>query len=231
MNNKNEEGKVLIWIIVIIIISVIIYFLLPKEQPTEEIVDSRVQIFENLSIRLDNLSDVQPLSSGIIIIHNDETEFDFTGTLGPIELRPLAEIGEPEDLARFARAQAGVKHVITIDGIEPGQSDLRSLPRIVAAEGDIQLTIFTMAVKSNDGYIFFEDSIQTILGSGTPLFADNHDAGFEENTELASGFAGGQPDPERGEENIDNGERTTPQATVEEHTQLIEPLLRVQLVR
>ena len=85
-----------------------------------------------------------------------------------------------------------------------------------------------MPVASNDGYAFVDavkitDDAGNVISSTTN--AVNHDAGTEQNTEPGSGFEGGQPDPARGKENIENGVPTDePVAT---HPQLTSTILQV----
>jgi len=67
------------------------------------------------------------------------------------------------------------------------------------------------------------DENGTALSSTTD--AKNYDAGTEENAALGSGFEGGQPDPSRGEENIENGVPT--EEPVSMHPQLNETVMQV----
>lgn len=233
MYKNSERGGVIAWIIAIIVIILLIWFFLSSngsEAPVVNEENTQERTVSNLSVRLENLSGSQVLSKGVIIIHDDSFDFDFTGELAPAELESLAEVGEPEELALFASEQIGVEDVIIIDTpIEPGQSDLMELPQTLVSP-NTRLTIFQMAVMSNDGYVFFSEPLDFLLGSNQNSVGENHDAGFEENTELGSGFDGGQPDPARGEENIENGTPTEPQAEVKTHDQLTEDLLGVRVI-
>jgi len=87
------------------------------------------------------------------------------------------------------------------------------------------LSAFQMAVGSNDGYAFI-DAVRLDKKDKT-VQAKNYDAGTEENTELGSGFDGGQPDPSRGAANVANGTPTLPAEEVKKHDQLIESIMEV----
>jgi hypothetical protein len=92
---------------------------------------------------------------------------------------------------------------------------------------DLFLSGIQMAVGSNDGYALV--NAVALDGQAAMATAKNYDNGTEENSDLNSGFEGGQPDAERGEENVDNGTATDPQAPVAEHDQLTETILTIKL--
>ena len=232
MNNKNEKGGVLGWIILAIIIILIIFFVIRSGNNQGDSANTTVveEEVKNISIELENLSDTQPLSPGIIIVHEGEFDFDFAGKNAPAELESLVELGNPDTFEEFALGQTGVVFVQRIEAsIEPGQSARIQIPPVIATRST-KLTIFQQIAKSNDGYTFIDANLKKVVEDGTTLEAKNYDAGFEENTELGSGFEGGQTDSEKGEENITNGEATSPQAPVTNHSQLTSPVLKAKAI-
>ena len=147
-------------------------------------------------------SPAMPISPGIILPHIDEgVLWVFGGTSGR-ELELLAEVGDPSALLDALNGHM-------IDAIPPGGS---STVEIVVEE-ELYLSTASMLVASNDSFvglnsmILWDDDRTPIERQTIELNA--YDAGTEANTELGSGFDGGQPDPPRGAENRDNGEATS----------------------
>ncbi|MDD9867905.1 MAG: spondin domain-containing protein [Candidatus Campbellbacteria bacterium] len=232
-----ESGGVVLWIIILIIIGTVIYYFFFRDSSDEVVVEPTVEedvkFLRGLSLTLENLSDSQPLSQGVILIHDSSVDFDFKGEIAPPEFELLAEVGEPGPFLLSIDRDPTVFYAIPVDSpIEPGQSKVVELPPEIpylTGETEPQLSVLQMAVASNDGYVFATTSL--LPGNINRSFiAENHDAGTEENTEIGSGFAGGQPDPSRSlEENLDNGVATEPRAVVIVHPQLTDDLLRVTL--
>lgn len=181
---------------------------------------------QTVEVTLKNVDAMQPLAPGVLIVHTSDVNVDFVGQKAPAELEKLAEIGEPAEFAAFVEAVPGVLSVVTTDApILPGEQTTVTLSDV---NPDSYLSVLMMAVASNDGYAFVDavkitDDAGNVVPSTTN--AVNLDAGTEENTELGSGFEGGQPDPERGEENIENGVPTDDPVAI--HTQLTNTILQV----
>jgi hypothetical protein len=235
MKNNFEKGGAagtLIGLIVLVALVVIIVFALRSsesmtdsvsEEDTPAEMQDEKMVYE-YNVRLDNVSEDQPLSPGVYVVHTDEANLNFAGSVAPAPLEPLAEYGSHQAFAEFVAEVPGVLQVVTVDDpIVPGSS----AEFVVAGEGeDLYLSGIQMAVASNDGYTLID--ALALNGEGDAAAAANYDAGTEENSELGSGFEGGQPDPEQGEANIDNGTATDPHEPVARHDQLTETLLQIQ---
>ena len=175
-------------------------------------------------LTISNVSDTQPLSPGVFIVHTKDASLNFEGKLSPKEFEPLAEYGSNEALKTKLASMAGVVKVLPIDApILPGESKTLSFE----ADSGLFLSGIQMAVGSNDGFALI-DSVP-LSGKGVVLDAQNYDNGTEENQPLGGGFAAGQPDPSRGADNIENGTPTNPQAVVSKHTQLTSPVMEISL--
>ncbi len=176
------------------------------------------------SVTINNVSDTQPLAPGIYVIHDDRASLNFAGQLTPAAFEPLAEIGNPTEAAELVRTLPGVAEVIVVEApIGPGGTYEF---QVIAPAGYL-LSGLQMPVGTNDALSLI-DSI--VLGAETvTVDAANYDNGTEENSPLLSGFEGGQPDPSRGAENIENGTPTDPQEVFARHEQLTETVLRLSL--
>ncbi len=172
---------------------------------------------------LENLSDDQPLAPGVAVIHTANSSLNFEGEVAPESLEQLAEIGNPAEFKAFVEDLEGVVSVYETGLILPGENTMIELNEM---NHSLRVSVLTMAVASNDGYALI-DSMELFAGNSQE--AVNHDAGFEDNTELGSGFEGGQPDPSQGELNVENGTATVPQGVVEVHPQLGSDLLRASI--
>jgi hypothetical protein len=181
---------------------------------------------QTVEVTLKNVYGSQPLAPGVLIVHTSAVDVDFVGDKAPTGLERLAEVGNPAEFAEYVETLPGVSSVVTTDApILPGEQATVTLSDV---DPDAYLSVLMMAVASNDGYAFVDavkitDDAGNIIASTTN--AVNLDAGTEENTELGSGFEGGQPDPAQGEANIENGVPTDePVAT---HPQLTHTILQV----
>ena len=147
-------------------------------------------------------SPAMPISPGIILPHIDEGVLWVSGgTSGPA-LELLAEVGDPSALIGALNGQL-------IGEIPPGGS--ASIELVI--EDEVYLSTASMLVATNDSFVGLNSVIlwdEDHLPIDSQTFELNaYDAGTEANTELGSGFDGGQPDPSRGAENLDNGEATS----------------------
>ena len=104
------------------------------------------------------------------------------------------------------------------DPIEPED---RIYLRIPETAPDAKISYMAMIVETNDGVVWvnhsplYDDAGNKSSGS---FWAEVVDMGTEENAPVGSGFDGGQPDPSRGEENLENG-TPTEGGTAEHHLQ------------
>ncbi len=169
-----------------------------------------------------------PLSPSVFAVHTDKGSWNLVGQLSPSELEPLAEYGSNASFRTFVQGQEGIIDVRSIDApIPPGQQATFPVELTEDQLKDAFLSGVTMYVPSNDGFAYvdglqFGESEQTY----EIKFFDN---GTEENQELGGGFEAGQPDPSRGEENVENGVATDPQQVVALHEQLSEVSITVKI--
>ncbi len=176
-------------------------------------------------ITISNVSQSQPLAPGIYVVHDDKATLNFTGQLSPAEFEPLAEIGNPMAAAEFVRSLPGTMHIHVQNApIMPGQTDTFE---VMAVKGSL-LSGLQMPAATNDGLALI-DSVE-LSNKALTIDAKNYDNGTEENSALNSGFDGGQPDPARGAENIDNGAPTEPQALFGLHPQLKHTVLQAHIM-
>jgi hypothetical protein len=195
-----------------------------SEEDMEEATEYTFEVF------VENVHDSQPLSPGVFVVHTENLSLNFTGQLAPSALEPLAEYGSYEAFAEYVGGLDGLVQMYTIDApILPGENASFAVV-VQTSELPLYLSGIQMAVGTNDGYALL-DSVELVDKEGVVLSptaeAKNYDAGTEENQPLGSGFDGGQPDPTRGEENIDNGVST--EEVVSLHPQLTETVMFVSV--
>ncbi len=147
-------------------------------------------------------SPAMPISPGIILPHIDEGVLWVSGGSAGPGLELLAEVGNPSALIDALNGQL-------IGEIPPGGS--ASIELVI--EHEVYLSTASMLVATNDSFVGLNSVIlwnedHSPIESQT-IELNAYDAGTEANTELGSGFDGGQPDPSRGAENLDNGEATS----------------------
>ena len=215
--------NLLIWLAVLVVLIAVIYALASNKQTEPESIPVEVTII--------NTSDDQPLAPGVYVIHQGSFSLNYDGQQSPASFESMAEVGSANALKEFIEGQAGVLAVYVNEApIGPGGSE--RIEMMAPPKQGIYLSGVQMAVGSNDGYALI-DRVQLFDESGSALEgehqADNYDNGTEENSDLGSGFDGGQPDPSRGEENLDNGTATEPQANVTRHPQLTQTIMEVSI--
>ena len=147
-------------------------------------------------------SPAMPISPGIILPHIDEGVLWVSGGSAGPGLELLAGVGDPSALVSAPNGQL-------IGEIRPGGS--ATIELVIEHEG--YLSTASMLVATNDSFVGLNSVIRwnedhSPIESQT-FELNAYDAGTEANTELGSGFDGGQPDPTRGAENLDNGEATS----------------------
>jgi len=183
-------------------------------------------------VKVKNVHATQPLSPAVFAVHKGSVNMNFAGKTATSELETLAEWGDHSMLKDAVSKMDGVLNVYTIDSpIAPGGEASFEM-EVPSDDYGVMLSGYAMAVKSNDGFAFV-DAVQLYDAVGKSVTsttnAINYDAGTEENTELGSGFAGGQPDSTRGEENKNNGTPTSTQGMVTTHQQLKEPVMQLMV--
>jgi hypothetical protein len=208
-------------IAIIVVVLIILGFMMMGKKSAPDADVPVVAETETYTLTVRNVSDVQTLAPGVFALHSVPGVFDFEGMIAPEELKALAEVGDPSAFANFVLLQPGVEDIFVMNApLMPGEETQISLTGTPGS----YISGMMMAVGSNDGYALV-NTIST--ESGIANTAINYDNGTEENTPLLSGFDGGQPDPARGAENLDNGTDTDPIAPVALHTQLTSPLMVV----
>ena len=182
-------------------------------------------------VTVENVHDTQTLSPGVFIVHKPLVSINFVGRVAPAELEPLAEYGNHTPFKEYVESNEGVVAVYTIDEpLPPGEKKNFTMDISTYRPRENYLSGIMMATGSNDGFVLASNIALFNPGNGPKgsiTDALNYDAGTEENSPPLSGFEGGQPDPTRGEENIDNGIATTPPVPVTFHTQLTKTIMKV----
>lgn len=171
------------------------------------------------------------VSHGVLVLHDDAFSMNYLGVIAPSEYQKLAEVGDPSDLKQALAGEDGVYRVIEVGALGPGTEEMVSLGSLTGDPfpenlSDIRASYMGMIVQTNDGVVWVNsvslDKLVYESGVGDSeevqmQWAEIIDMGSEENSPIGSGFDGGQPDPSRGAENIDNGVPT--EETVSHHTQ------------
>ncbi|PZC42233.1 MAG: Spondin N [Chloroflexi bacterium] len=141
------------------------------------------------------------ITPGAYLVHSADGAFWSMGSPAGVGLERIAEIGNP------AAAVDGLGAVAL--GAAPASGATVTF-EFSATPGD-KLSFAQMLIASNDGFIGL-DSMPLWDGGGNPVSTtvslNAYDAGTEANTDLFSGFDGGQPDPARGADNVENGTAT-----------------------
>lgn len=159
------------------------------------------------TVKVSNLSDYT-LSPGVLVVHTDAVSLIPEDMMATAEWEPLAEWGDPTDLAAMLEEVEGVSAVYTTDAMPTGEMGSWMLEM----GEDQHLSFAAMVVESNDSLAVVTDVPFT---EGEMAMGMVYDAGTEENSDLGTGFDGGQPDSEKtAEENMNNGTATDPQAKI-----------------
>ena len=141
------------------------------------------------------------ITPGAYVVHSTDGAFWSGGSTASLALERIAEIGDPSEAVS---ALGGVAL-----GPAPASGDTVEF-EFSASPGDL-LSFAQMLIATNDGFIGL-DSLALFDGSGNPQSVTQdlmaYDAGTEENADLFAGFDGGQPDPARGADNVENGTAT-----------------------
>ena len=133
-------------------------------------------------------------------MHSSAGEFWADGDSARLALERIPERGDPGE----AVASLGA---VAIDAAPANGASTTF--EFVATPGDLSSSA-QMLIATNDGFVG-ADSVALFSGDVGRTFTLNlmaYDAGTEENTGLFQGFAGGQPDPDQGAANVDNGTAT-----------------------
>ena len=153
-------------------------------------------------VTITNASDPeQILSPGAWLVHTDSGALWARDAEASLAIERIAEIGNPAE----AVSALGAGEI----GAAPA-SGATVVFEVTAEPGDL-LSTAQMLVATNDGFVGLQSV--ALFDGDTPLSQTialrAYEAGTEENTGLFTGFDGGQPDPSRGADNVDNGVATT----------------------
>lgn len=177
----------------------------------------------SIKLRNDSAYDISP---GLLVVHADIFSLNQIGQIAPPEYEPLAELGAPGALKESLATQDGVYKVIDVGHLKPGSETKVSVGSLGEEMADARVSYMAKIVQTNDGVVWLNSMpLSDLIYQGTDTESDGVstywaeiiDMGTEENSPIGSGFPGGQPDPSRGEENVDNG--VTSGELVDHHNQ------------
>lgn len=159
------------------------------------------------------------VTPGAYVLSMQQNAFWAGGTQAPLGLERIAEIGDSGEAVSSLGA-------VAIDAA-PAFGDTVTF-EVTAAAG-YYLSTAQMLVATNDAFVGLNSEPLFENGSPRSVTIDlmAYDAGTEENADLFSGFAAGQPDPAEGAANVDNGTATV--ESVVPHTQFTGPQARVTI--
>lgn len=157
-------------------------------------------------VQVTNLTDNQPFSPPLELLHNASYQAWRVGSAASVGLEMLAEGGATAELAAEAEA-AGATTVSAAAAVPPGGSQTVTVS--VPADSDLRLTVATMLVNTNDAFTGVAGAVVGDLTSGGErvLQAGAYDAGTEANTETAATI----PGPVAGGEGFNNARDDTSQ--------------------
>ena len=143
----------------------------------------------------------QILSPGAWLLHDEPGAFWARDGMASLAIERIAEVGSPaEAVSALGAGELGAAPA-------PGSTIVFE---VSAEPGDL-LSTANMLVSTNDGFVGLQSV--ALFDGETPLSQTlelrAYEAGTEENTGIGTGFDGGQPDPSRGAENLDNGIATS----------------------
>jgi hypothetical protein len=218
--------KTLIWIIILVLVIWGIVAVSSDGDSGEDATPTPETVTVQYSVTVKNVSEDQPLSPGVFVTHTSDATLDFQGTQSPVALEPLAEYGANDDFIAFLGDVPGVLSIYAVnEPIAPGEEITFNVE--ADNSGNVYISGIQMVVGSNDGYALM--NAVRLDGEAVTVEALNYDNGTEENENLLGGFDAGQPDPQRGDDNIDNGTATDPQEDVAVHEQLTQTIMEVTI--
>lgn len=147
-------------------------------------------VIQTYEVTLTNLSNSQPLSPLAMVLHSSQYNGWSVGEPASTGLEQLAEGGDNTEFLSTTTT-AGIISTLSGDGVVmPGVSDRIELT--VNGSIDLQLTVATMLVNSNDAFSGKRgiDLNMLALGEQVTMSLPTYDAGTEGNTELAGTIPG-----------------------------------------
>lgn len=163
------------------------------------------------------------ISPSLAIAHTCEIALSVNGGTATDEWKALAEWGDPMPLMELFDGEQGIySQVTTASGLPAGEASMISLMAPAdTGEEAVCVSMLGMLVGTNDGIVVAEATPDE-MGDYTTV-VNVYDIGTEENSDLNSGYEGGQPDSAyTAEENMTNGTDTDPQELIAPHPQFTE---------
>ncbi len=201
------------------------------EPPPEEEVPPVAKDKIRFLIKVENVHDSITLSPGVFIAHKPPMSINYVNKLIPDEMEPLVEYGSNMPFYEYLKEGDGALALFALNqSLAPGESASFILDVPKDKPRETYLSGLMMLVQTNDGFALANNIALFTQGNGpknSTTEAQNYDAGTEENSPVGIGFVGGQPDPEKGEENIDNGTPSVPQRPVTPHAQVQKTVMRI----
>lgn len=148
-------------------------------------------------VTVTNLTNNQPLSPPVVVLHTDGYQPWQAGMAATNGLEWLAEAGDGSVFRNEARTDPAVSETARItDPVGPGGAD--SVTLTVNRDSDLQATVATMLVNTNDAFTGMTAVPVGGLADGETMtrYARAYDAGTEENTETAATIPGPAGDGE-----------------------------------
>jgi TolA-binding protein len=202
-----------------------------KNETIEIMVEEDDENLHTFEVKIQNVHETMVLSPGVFVAHKPPFSIDYINKLAPSEFEPLAEYGNNSAFYDYVVLQEGVVSTYSIDTLlAPGESTTFTLKVPRDKPRETYLSGAMMLVQTNDGFASVNNIALFTSGNGpknSTTNAQNYDAGVEENSAVGSGFEGGQPDPSKGSENVDNGTETSPQRPVSPHPQVSKTVMKV----
>ncbi len=180
-----------------------------------------------------------PISPGVLVTHDCEVSLVTTGAPASESLEGLAELGDPDAVKTLLHdsidsGSANLYSVQETTELAPGESAMYT---VTALDSEVELgatcvSYVAMAVGTNDALV----QSKVVLSMSGTMDGEVmvYDAGTEENSDINSGFDGGQPDAAEGPEaNVDNGTATDPWDNIMAHPQFegVDPLMTVSVMK
>lgn len=141
-----------------------------------------------ITLKITNLTYLQPFSSFIVILHNRDADPLFVlGEEASTELAVLAEDGNPGPLLSKYRGAFGVKYADIHDVGSPYDGGEMSYIKVPYERNYPYITIASMAINTNDCFVALNG---VYLSPGQVIDVPGYDAGTEVNNELCSSIPG-----------------------------------------
>ena len=156
-----------------------------------------------VTLRITNLSFLQPFSPFFVMVHNSRVRLYEFGGQASAALATLAEDGNPRPLRALFRDNKNVRTAKIHKIGAPYSGGETTSFTIKVTRNFPRITIAAMAINTNDLFVSLNGVIPY---PGTVLFSDGLDAGSEENNELCSSIPGPACPEDSGNTSDGNGE-------------------------